>query len=283
MNSNEITPRSTTPRRRRRTALALPAAIGAGALLLGLAACGGAQGGASGKDKGSENLAAPDRAGGGSKKLLWMGDSIAHGEGLPLGASMKESGVDFRSIASDGGGNVVDDGKMTKKLAADTFTQLARELSEFKPDIVAYQISTFDWGTKDQQRAGYEKLARTVEDAGAQLMIVTAPPYKIDEFYKRYEKDLANAPQVAKEVAGKNKDDVRFVDASELWGTDPAAAKAQRAKKDGIHACQQGTATFAKWFGDQLEDAYGIRPAAPEKWAKGSWTGDKAFTQLDCG
>ncbi|WP_431045310.1 hypothetical protein ACQUSR_27590 [Streptomyces sp. P1-3] len=81
-------------------------------------------------------------------------------------------------------------------------------------------------------------------------MIVSAPPFKIDDFYKKYESAIASAPK-AKQVADRSGGKGRFVDASALWGTDPKAGKAQRAS-DGIHSCQQGSAAFAKWFTEQL-------------------------------
>lgn len=208
-------------------------------------------------------------------RLLWMGDSIGEVQAPPLGAAMKASHVEFKSIAAAGGGGVVGE------IAQPTWERLPKELKSFKPDVVAYQITTYDWGTPGEQRGAYERLAKTVNDAGAELLIVSAPPFKVDDFYKSHEAAIKTAPKSAKEVADMHPNTVRFLDASALWGTDNTAATAQRGK-DGIHSCQQGSAAFTKWFGEQLNKQYGFTPAAVDQWATGSWTGDKVYAQLSC-
>ncbi len=208
-------------------------------------------------------------------RMLWMGDSIGEVQAPPLGAAMTAGHVAFKSIAAAGGGGVVGE------IAQPTWEQLPKELKSFKPDVVAYQITTYDWGTPDEQRAAYERLAKTVNDAGAELLIVSAPPFKVDDFYKSHEAAIKTAPKSAKAVADKHPHTVRFLDASALWGTDSTAAKAQRGK-DGIHSCQQGSAAFAAWFGEQLHKQYGFTPAAVDQWATGSWTGDKVYAPFGC-
>ncbi|MFD7106020.1 SGNH/GDSL hydrolase family protein [Streptomyces celluloflavus] len=208
-------------------------------------------------------------------KLLWMGDSIGEAQAPPLHAAMKAGHVEFKSIAAAGGGGVVGE------IAQPTWEELPKALKTFTPDVVAYQITTYDWGTADEQRAAYERLAKTVNDAGAELLIVSAPPFKVDDFYASHEAAIKTAPKSAKDVADKHPNTVRFLDASALWGTDSTAAKAQRGK-DGIHSCQQGSAAFAKWFGEQLNKQYGFTPAAVDQWATGAWTGDKVYAPLGC-
>ncbi|MFI1434540.1 SGNH/GDSL hydrolase family protein [Streptomyces lydicus] len=208
-------------------------------------------------------------------RMLWMGDSIGEVQAPPLGAAMKAAHVAFKSIAAAGGGGVVGE------IAQPTWEQLPKELTSFKPDVVAYQITTYDWGTPGEQRAAYERLAKTVNDAGAELLIVSAPPFKVDDFYRSHEAAIKTAPKSAKEVADKHPNTVRFLDASALWGTDSTAAKAQRGK-DGIHSCQQGSAAFAAWFGEQLHKQYGFTPAAVDQWATGSWTSEKVYAPLGC-
>ncbi|MFJ4909883.1 hypothetical protein ACIQCR_21065 [Streptomyces sp. NPDC093249] len=36
---------------------------------------------------------------------------------------------------------------------ADHRAQLTKDLASFKPDVVAHQITTYDWGTVTEQRA----------------------------------------------------------------------------------------------------------------------------------
>ncbi|NGO09279.1 SGNH/GDSL hydrolase family protein [Streptomyces sp. HC44] len=208
-------------------------------------------------------------------KLLWMGDSIAEAQAPALGAAMKAGNVDFKSVASTGGGGVIGE------IAAPTWETLPKALESFEPDVVAYQVTTYDWGTRDEQRAAYERLVKTVNNAGADLLIVSAPPFKIDDFYKPHEAALKTAPQSAEDVADKHPDTVRYLDASALWGTDSNSAKAQRGK-DGIHSCQQGSAAFAAWFGEELQKRYGFTPPEVNQWATGPWTGEKVYSQLGC-
>ncbi|MFJ4877220.1 SGNH/GDSL hydrolase family protein [Streptomyces sp. NPDC088745] len=246
--------------------------------VLGLTAC---QGSGSAKDADTAGKGTGTASGAATKdgakpaRLLWMGDSIGEAQAPALGAAMKADGVEFKSMAAAGGGGVVGE------IAAPTWESLPRELSSFKPDVVAYQITTYDWGTPAEQRAAYEKLAKTVKDAGAELVLVSAPPFRIDDFYKANEAAIKAAPKSARDVASQHPDEVHFLDASALWGDDGSAAKAQRSK-DGIHSCQQGSAAFAQWFDKELGKRYSYTPAPADQWATGSWTGDKVYGPLGC-
>ncbi|MBH1937745.1 SGNH/GDSL hydrolase family protein [Streptomyces sp. AV19] len=270
---------TTTHTRRPRRRAAFAALLAATAVTgLALTGCGAGDDKDSGSKPGADNSAAASPTG---KKVLWMGDSIAGAEAPPLEAALKASGVEVKNAASDGGGTVVEGDKTTGPIAKDTWKDLAKNIASFRPNVIAYQITTYDWGTAEQQRASYEKLARTARDAGAELVIVSAPPFKIDDFYKKSGGAIASAPKAAKEVADRSGGKVRFLDASALWGTDAGAGKAQRSS-DGIHSCQQGSASFAKWFTERLGTAYGFAPADPAKWATGSWTGDARYGKLGC-
>ncbi|MFI7232264.1 SGNH hydrolase domain-containing protein [Nonomuraea angiospora] len=211
-------------------------------------------------------------------RVLWMGDSIAGAQAPALEAALKAAGVAFENATSDGGGNVVaGDHEVTAMGARETWKTLKENLASFRPTVIAYQITTYDWGTPRQQLSAYQRLSRTAEDAGARLVLVSAPPFKIDDFYKPHEKAIRSAPAMAAKAARG-----RYLDAAALWGSDYAAARAQRAK-DGIHSCQQGSAAFATWFAKQLGELAGFTPAAPAVWATGPWTGDERFAKLGCG
>ena len=69
------------------------------------------------------------------------------------------------------------------------------------PSVVVYQLTTYDWGTEQEQRAGYDRLLTTVTDAGAELVFVTSPPIRPDDFYRPHMADLDRAPEVARAVA----------------------------------------------------------------------------------
>lgn len=258
-------------------------ALVAAAVALSLTGCQGSGSGV--KDSAGDSPAAgasdsaEDSSGGkkGDKpqRLLWMGDSIGEAEAPALGAAMKAKGVEFKSMASTGGGGVVGE------MAAPTWDRLPKTLKSFAPDVVTYQITTYDWENPATQRKAYERLAETVNKAGADLLLVSAPPFKLDGFYKPHEAEIETAPKSAKEVAAAHPDTTGFLDASTLWGDDNGADKAQRSK-DGIHSCQQGSAAFAVWFGERLKEQYGFEPADAGEWATGAWTGDKVYSKLGC-
>ncbi|MGW0486088.1 MULTISPECIES: SGNH hydrolase domain-containing protein [Nonomuraea] len=214
-------------------------------------------------------------------RVLWMGDSIAGAQAPALEAALRANGVAFKDASSDGGGNIVaGDHPVTAKVAADTWKALRKNLSSFRPTVIAYQLTSYDWGSARQQLSAYRTLARTAGDAGARLVLVSAPPFKIDEFFKPHETAIKRAPAMAAKAADGTGAD--YLDAAELWGGDYRAGKAQRAK-DGIHSCQQGSAAFATWFTGQLGKLTGFTPLAPRLWATGPWTGDKRFVKLGCG
>lgn len=265
----------------RRGLTAAVAAVVLGATLL---ACGG---GASESESegtaadGSTAAASPSRSGG-DTRVLWVGDSIAGAQAPALGAALEASGVTFRNAASDGGGTIVADGEgITKEISDDTWKTLEKQIGSFRPTVIAYQITAYDWGTPDQQREAYEKLVSAAEGAGAKAVFVSAPPIQIDDFYRPYEKQMKTAPRSAAETAEANADNALFLDAGQLWGEDASAPKAERAA-DGIHNCRQGAAAFANWFAKRLGSEADFTPARPDAWAAGEWTGDKRFAMLGC-
>ncbi|PJE96421.1 SGNH/GDSL hydrolase family protein [Streptomyces carminius] len=281
--NNETTRTTSAPRPVRPARRTAGLALAAAAAVLGLTACGGA-------DDGSGSGSAADRGTGATadgqpsgtlgngarpQRLLWMGDSIAEVEAPALGAALEAARVEFASMAATGGGGVVGE------VAEPTWKSLPRKLESFAPDVVAYQISSYDWGTPDEQRTAYERLAGTVNDAGAELLIVSAPPIRMDEFYKPHEAEIRTAPKSAEEVADKHPDTVHFLDSAALWGTDSTADRAQRSG-DGVHSCQQGSAAFAKWFGEELGELHDFAPAPAKEWANGEWTGDEIYGRLGC-
>ncbi|MEU5580662.1 SGNH hydrolase domain-containing protein [Streptomyces huasconensis] len=278
MNSNHTSrlPSGRTSRRPSRHALTAMAATAA--LGVALVGCGGHDTGA--RTEGTDKSTGAVKSTG--KKVLWVGDSIAGSEAPALDTALKAGGVDFKDASSDGGGTVVAGSeKITKMIAADTWKQLDKNVASFRPTVVAYQITTYDWGSRDQQRAAYEKLVKTAEDAGAKAVFVPAPPIKLDAFYKKHAAQMRTAPQVAREVAKGSGGAAAFLDASRLWGTDASAKQAERAS-DGVHNCQQGAAAFADWFAAELGKQEGFTPAAVDTWAKGRWTSDDRYAQLKC-
>jgi hypothetical protein len=241
-----------------------PVALGLAALFL-TAAC-----------SGTTDQNRPDQTGNGPglTKVVFAGDSIAVGEALPLAVAMKASGVEFQSIAAEGGGNVVG------PFAVDNWPKLAERIISARASAVVYQLTTYDWGTEDEQRAGYEKLRQTVTETGADLLFVTAPPIRPDDFYQPHLADLARSSTVARSIAEAAPDHVGLLDATAVWGEDYQQTKDGTADRsaDGIHTCPQGAARFTRWLLGKLGERFpGFTPADPKSWANAGWSADKHF------
>lgn len=236
--------------------------LGLTGLLLLTAAC-------SGRSTASDTPAGP-----GLTKVLFLGDSIAAGEALPLAAAFKASGAGFQSIAADGGGNVV--GPFSDK----NWKKLPEQITSAKPAVVVYQLTTYDWGSRQEQRAAYDKLLTTVTGTGAKLVFVTAPPIKPDDFYKPHMADLDRAPDAARAVAAGSKGQASVLDASVVWGGAYQQVKDGEPDRsaDGIHTCPQGAARFSDWLLAELAKSFpGFTPAAPRSWANAGWSADARF------
>ncbi|MCK2241596.1 MULTISPECIES: acyltransferase family protein [unclassified Crossiella] len=199
-------------------------------------------------------------------KVLFMGDSIAAGLALPLSAAAKASGLTLKSIAAAGGGGVVG------PLAESTWAELPRVLAEFRPDVLVYQVTTYDWGSPAEQRAGYERLVR--EAGGAKVVFVTMPPIRPDDFYAGHMAELGRTTDAIKATGAT------VLEGKEVWGEAYQRERDGRIERssDGIHTCPAGAARFTAWLLDALAARYsGIARVAPETWANTGWAGDKQF------
>ena len=201
-------------------------------------------------------------------RVLLLGDSIAAGEALPMTAAFAASGVEFQSIASDGGGNVVG------PFAEENWKKLPAEITSAGPAVVVYQLTTYDWGSAQEQRAAYDRLLTTVTGAGAKLVFVTAPPIRPDDFYRPHMADLDRAPDVARAVG-------TVLDAGAVWGDEYRQVRDGKPDRstDGVHTCPQGAARFTHWLLTELAKLFdGFTPAPPRSWANTGWSADRRFT-----
>ncbi|GAB3995859.1 SGNH/GDSL hydrolase family protein [Glycomyces albus] len=240
----------------------IPALTG---LILVAAACTGQSesSGGSGGDLGTNGLST----------VLFMGDSVAAGQAVPMLHAFAAGDVPFVSIASEGGGNVVG------PASEEQWKELPEQIASAEPEVVVYQITTYDWGSENEQRAGYERLLETVAGTGSELVFVTAPPIEPDEFYEPHMDDLERAPEVAAEVA-ESSDEAHLLDASEVWGEEYEQVRDGEPDRseDGIHTCPQGAARFTAWLLDELSRLHPeFEPAPAEDWANDGWSGDELF------
>ncbi|MEV1292943.1 SGNH/GDSL hydrolase family protein [Pseudonocardia sp. NPDC049635] len=206
--------------------------------------------------------------------VLFVGDSIATGQALPLAAAFAETDVEFRSLASEGGGNVVGPGSEQR------WAELPVAIAEAAPAAVVYQVTTYDWGAEEEQREAYTRLVDTVDAAGADLVFVDMPPIRPDEFYAPHMAQLERASQVAAEVAGSSGGRAVRLDSSEVWGAEYREQRDGIADRssDGIHTCPQSAARFAAWLTRELEAVLpGFSAPDPASWAGGEWARDRHF------
>ena len=220
-----------------------------------------------GHDEPSPRPATPNA---GPTRVIWLGDSVAAGQALPLREALAAAGVEFQSMASDGGGTVV--GPVSQEL----WRTLPDHLATARPSTVIYQITTYDWGSEQEQQAAYRRLATTVTDAGARLIFVTMPPIKPDDFYRPHMDDLHRAADAARTVGAGTV----VLGADEVWGSTYQQIRNGKADRssDGIHTCPQGAARFTSWLLTELTKLYpGFSPPAAATWANTGWSGDKRF------
>ncbi|QWF84276.1 SGNH/GDSL hydrolase family protein [Amycolatopsis sp. CA-230715] len=234
--------------------------LGLTGLLLATAACSG------------NAVLAP--AGGEQSKVVFLGDSVAVGEALPMAAAFKAGGVGFESLAAEGGGNVVG------PFSDENWKKLPGQITAAKPSVVVYQIATYDWGTEAEQKAAYAKLLDTVTGAGAKLVFVTMPPIKPDDFYQPHMADLARTSEIARAVTAGSAGKASVLDSGEVWGDAYQQTKDGKADRsaDGIHTCPQGAARFTGWLLTGLAKIIpGFTPPAADTWANTGWSADKHF------
>lgn len=242
------------------------------ALLLLTTACSGAPSGAD--PQGASSSTELDSPAPGLSRVVFLGDSVAAGQAVPLSAAFDAADVEFHSMATVGGGSLVG------PVAESTWEELPERIATAKPSTVVYQVTTYDWGTADEQRAAYQRLVDEAEKVGATTAFVTMPPIVADDFYADHMGELAQTTSVAQRVADASDGSAVLLDASAVWGPDYEQLRDGVADRssDGIHTCPQGAARFASWLLDELADVYpGFTPPAPTTWANTGWADSEDF------
>ncbi|WP_133884359.1 SGNH/GDSL hydrolase family protein [Glycomyces sp. NRRL B-16210] len=210
----------------------------------------------------------------GLSRVILLGDSVAVGQSLPLSAAFGAAGVEFHSMASEGGGNVVGPN------SEERWEEVTDRVESAKPSTFVYQITTYDWGDGEEQRVAYERLLDLVAEVGATLVFVTPPPIVPDEFYEPHMEDLERAVEAAFAVAEGSGGKAVVFDAEAVWGAEfrqEIDGVADRSA-DGIHTCPQGAARFTQWMLTELSELYpDFTPPDPKEWANTGWSGNDHF------
>ncbi len=218
--------------------------------------------------------ATPRTSGTGPATVVWLGDSIAVQEAIPLAAAFTASHVRFQSIAEVGGGNVVG------PLSAMNWKTLPAQIAAAGPTVLAYQITTYDWGSRQQQQQAYERLLSTVTKVRAKLVFVTMPPIKPDSFYQPHMAELDRAASMAQTVAAGSGGEAIVLNADAVWGSTYQQDRngTPDRSSDGIHTCPQGAARFTNWLIRALAAVSpGFTPAPAQSWANTGWSASGDF------
>jgi hypothetical protein len=198
------------------------------------------------------------------------GDSVARGEAPAVEAALNAGGAELSSIAYDGAGIMAAPGH---SLAG---YQEALEL--FTPDLVVYQLSLWDRGTRAEQEAAYRAFTALVTGTGAQLVFVTIPPLEPPD----ERRDIADLRSVATAIADEQPGSVHLLDADAVWGPtfmrDIGADGVADRMPDGVHICQGGAMRFAGWLVGALDGLFdGLRVPADAEWVFGTWNASTAY------
>jgi len=149
-----------------------------------------------------------------------------------------------------------------------------------QPDLVLYQASLWDFGTREQQQAAYASFADFVVDHGARLVFVTMPPLRDDH----RDPQLQTLTVIMHEIADDHPGNVVVLDGNYIWGPvfaqDINGDKVPERKPDGVHVCPSGAAIYAIWLMDQLQQRFtDFVPTPPAGWAGGDWVDDPRYLQ----
>lgn len=204
-------------------------------------------------------------------RILMAGDSLAFDEWPGVAAAMYASKIAIGTYAFPGAGLL--------DTWYESSVEIDKTVHDFHPDLVLYQGSLWDFGTRGEQLAAYERFADVVIAAGARLALITIPPLGEQQRNDR----LLTLTSVMHEVAENHPGQVFVLDSTGAWGPefvqDVNGDKVPERKPDGAHVCPSGAAMYAIWLMGELQQRFAeFVPAPPSVWATGAWTDDPRYT-----
>jgi peptidoglycan/LPS O-acetylase OafA/YrhL len=208
-----------------------------------------------------------------TSRVLMVGDSIAFDEWPAIAAALYAGEIAIGGYVSPGAG-LLDN-------RYDATTEIDKMVIDFRPDLVLYQGSLWDWGTPEAQRAAYERFTAVVLGQGARLAFITIPPLRADQ--ADIER-LGPIKGIMRDIADQHPGQVIVLDSDEAWGPvfneDVNGDKVPERKPDGLHVCPSGAAMYAVWLTNALEQRFAdFVPVPPSEWATGGWVDDPRYTQ----
>ena len=205
-------------------------------------------------------------------RILMAGDSMAFDEWPAVAAALYSGRIAISGYVSPGAGLL--DTKYPSTAEID------QAVVDNKPDLVLYQASLWDYGSRDQQEAAYGAFADFVLAHGARLAFITMPPLRDDH----RDPQLETLAVIMREIADQHPSQVVVLNGNDIWGPvftqDVNGDKVPERKPDGVHVCPSGAAMYAIWLMDQLQLRFAdFVPTPPSQWATGDWIDDPRYVK----
>src|SRR3954471_18171385 len=203
-------------------------------------------------------------------RILMAGDSMAFDEWPAVASALYAGKIAISGYVSPGAG-LLD----TKY---DSSTEIEKAVVDNQPDLVLFQASLWDSGTREQQRIAYENFADFVVDHRARLGFITLPPVRDDRG-----QELQQAlTLIMHEIAAAHPGNVFVLDGNQIWGPvfaqDVNGDKVPERKPDGVHVCPSGAAMYAIWLMNQLQQRFtDFVSTQPGVWSTGAWLDDPRY------
>ena len=211
-------------------------------------------------------------------QVLWLGDSIAFTTSLGFIAAMKPIGVTVVDSSFPGVG-------LLNATGPSIFAQIAEKTAAEKPDLLIWQLST--WDEPYGEDAIYTALGQLRDLAvinGSHLLLIPPPPLRADQDNHGFVADRNAAARLAADDPAH----VAYLETTPFWGPkflyDLDGDHIPERMSDGVHLCPSGSARFAIWLTTQLETRYSnLSVADPALWAVGDWTQDLRYDRVHGG
>ena len=211
-------------------------------------------------------------------QVLWLGDSIAFTTSLGFIAAMKPIGVNVVDSSFPGVG-------LLNATGPSIFAQIAEKTAAQKPDLLIWQLSTWDepYG-EDAIYGALGHLRDLAVSNGSHLLLIPPPPLRADHDDHGFIADRNAAARLAADDSAH----VAYLETTPFWGPkfvyDLDSDHVPERMSDGVHLCPSGSARFAIWLTTQLETRYSnLSVADPAIWAVGEWTQDPRYDRVHGG
>src|SRR4051812_19964439 len=139
-------------------------------------------------------------------RILMVGDSMAFDEWPAVASALYTGRIAISGYVSPGAGLL--------NTRYDSSTAIDTAVVDNTPDLVLYQASLWDYGSREQQQAAYEGFADFVIEHRARLGFITLPPVRDDRGQELQQALTLIMHEIAADHPGK----VFVLDGNGIWG-----------------------------------------------------------------